>query len=218
MTTPRVRPARPDEREAALQLALWHVPAAERPSRLEHVRTLLARRDLDPDGLLVAVDDGRVSGALLCTLLPGASSHLWPPQVLDETGRDRLEDRLYDHNRRATGVGDGRTLAFVALDPQGVQIGAIAGYSWASMAEIKQLWVDKSHRGRGHGRALLEAVIAEATVRGCQIIWLMSYDFQAPVLYEKCGFVRAAELADWPPGHTHVVLCRRLQPSCLLST
>ena len=125
---------------------------------------------------------------------------------------DRLEERLYDHNRRATESDDGRRLAFVALDPQGVQIGAIAGYSWANMAEIKQLWVDQSHRGRGHGRALLEAVITEATVRRCQIIWVMSYDFQAPNLYEKCGFERAAEVADWPPGHTHVVLCRRLQP------
>lgn len=150
--------------------------------------------------------------------MTGGTVQIIPRDDLSAVDIDRLEEQLYEHNRRATGQNDGRKLAFVALDPQGAQIGAIAGYSWANMAEIKQLWVDKSHRGRGHGRALLEAVITEATVRGCEIIWVMSYDFQAPVLYEKCGFERAAELAGWPPGHTHVVLCRRLQPSGFLST
>jgi hypothetical protein len=48
---------------------------------------------------------------------------------------DRLEDRLYDHNRRATGSDDGRRLAFVPLDTKGFQIGAIAGHSWAGAAE-----------------------------------------------------------------------------------
>jgi ribosomal protein S18 acetylase RimI-like enzyme len=31
---------------------------------------------------------------MICTLLPGASSHLWPPHVLDGTWRERLEDKL----------------------------------------------------------------------------------------------------------------------------
>ena len=70
---------------------------------------------------------------------------------------DQLEDRPSDHNRHATGQDDGRPLAFVALDTAGNQIGAIAGYTWAGMAEIKQLWVDEAHRGLGIGRQLLEA-------------------------------------------------------------
>lgn len=124
---------------------------------------------------------------------------------------DRLEDRLYDHNRRATGSDNGRGLAFVALDTKGIQICAIAGHSWAGAAEIKQFWVDEAHRGLGIGRGLLEAVIVEASARGCQSVWVMSYDFQAPLFHEKCGFHRIAELADWPPGHTHIILRRQLQ-------
>jgi ribosomal protein S18 acetylase RimI-like enzyme len=123
---------------------------------------------------------------------------------------DRLEERLYVHNGKATGSDDGAGLAFVALQGMGNRIGAIAGYSWAGMAEIKQLWVDEAHRGQGHGRALLEAAIAEAAARGCRVVWLMSYSFQAPGFYEKLGFQRVAELADWPPGHSHVVLRRWL--------
>ena len=124
---------------------------------------------------------------------------------------DRLEDRLYDHNRRATGSDDGKRLVFVALDTKGIQIGAIAGHSWVGVAEIKQLWVDEVYRGHGMGRRLLEAAIVEASARGCQTVWVMSYDFQAPLFYEKFGFHRVAELADWPPGHTHIILRRQLQ-------
>ena len=76
------------------------------------------------------------------------------------------------------------------------------------MAEIKQLWVDEAHRGLGIGHQLSEAAIAEAANRNCQCIWVLSYDFQAPGLYEKCGFERAAELKDWPPGYSHIALRR----------
>jgi ribosomal protein S18 acetylase RimI-like enzyme len=122
---------------------------------------------------------------------------------------DHLEDRLYAHNRRAVGRDDGRGLGFAALDSPDLYVGAVAGYSWAGIAEIKQLWVAESHRGIGLGRALLEAAIAEADARDCQSVWVMTYSFQAPGLYERCGFERVAELDDWPPGHAHIVLRRR---------
>jgi len=123
---------------------------------------------------------------------------------------EHLEDRLYDHNRRAIGRDDGERFGFVALDTAGKQVGAIAGYTWAGMAEIKQLWVGEPHRRLGIGRQLLEASIAEAIERHCQCVWVLSYEFQAPGLYEKCGFERVAELKDWPPGHSHIVLRRSL--------
>jgi GNAT superfamily N-acetyltransferase len=123
---------------------------------------------------------------------------------------DQFEDRLYEYNCRMVGQDDGRKFGFAALDQEGVQIGAIARYSWARMTEIKQLWVAENHRGKGLGRSLLETAIAEARARGCSLVWAMSYDFQAPGLYERCGFDRVAELVDWPPGHTHIVLRRYL--------
>jgi ribosomal protein S18 acetylase RimI-like enzyme len=124
---------------------------------------------------------------------------------------DHLEDRLYDHNRRSTGRDDGKALGFVAVSEHGIQMGAIAGYSWAGVAEIKQLWVDEDHRGHGVGRQLLDAAIGEAVIRDCHSVWTLSYDFQAPGFYEKHGLERVAELRDWPPGHTHIVLRRSLK-------
>jgi hypothetical protein len=41
-------------------------------------------------------------------------------------------------------------------------------------------------------------------------IWVASYDFQAPGMYEKAGFKRVAEFSGWPEGHSNVVLCKTL--------
>jgi hypothetical protein len=53
--------------------------------------------------------------------------------------------------------------------------------------------------------------LPDASAHGCQSVWVMSYDFQAPLFYERCGFHRVAELADWPPGHTNIILRHQLQ-------
>jgi ribosomal protein S18 acetylase RimI-like enzyme len=119
---------------------------------------------------------------------------------------DQLEDHLYEHNTAATGHRDGLGLGFEMLDDGGAQIGAIAGHSWGRVAEIKQLWVDRRHRGHGYGLALLDAALAEARARGCRKVFLQSYDFQAPGLYERRGFTRLLEIPGWPEGHMNVLL------------
>jgi len=121
-----------------------------------------------------------------------------------------IEDRLYEYNRRAAGAHDGRSLGFVLRDPAGSIVGAALGYSWAGICELKQLWVHERHRRQGYGRALLTAFVDEAAARGAKRIWLSSYDFQAPGLYEQAGFVRMAALNDWPLGHVNIVLCKDL--------
>ena len=124
---------------------------------------------------------------------------------------DAIEDRLYDHNSQATGRRDARGLAFVIRDDAGQMIGVAAGYTWSGTSELKQMWVDEAYRGRGYARALLNAFVAEACRRGVRRIWVASYDFQAPQLYERAGFRRMAEFENWPEGHINVVLCKRLR-------
>ena len=121
-----------------------------------------------------------------------------------------IEDRLYDDNSHATGRHDGQGLGFVIRDEAGRMVGVAAGYTWAGTSELKQMWIDKAYRGRGYSRALLNAFVAEARGRGVRRIWVASYDFQAPGMYEKAGFRRMAEFEGWPEGHTNVVLCKTL--------
>jgi len=119
-----------------------------------------------------------------------------------------VEEQLYAFNRVVTGKHDGEGLAFVLRDEAGRMIGAAAGYSWAGISELRQMWVDQHHRGRGFGRALLQAFIDEAYRRGVRRIWVASFDFQAPAMYEKFGFKRQVELPGWPDGHVNVILCK----------
>jgi ribosomal protein S18 acetylase RimI-like enzyme len=133
-----------------------------------------------------------------------------PAHDLGPLDIEALEDRLYEHNVAATGHRDGQGLGFVVRAEDGRQIGAIAGHTWGGVAEIKQLWVNPADRGRGLGMSLLDAAVAEAERRGCHQAMVMSYDFQAPGLYERRGFERIVELEDWPRGHTHVLLRKRL--------
>ena len=99
---------------------------------------------------------------------------------------------------------------FVVRDDAGQIVGAAAGYTWAGISELKKMWVDKAYRGRGCARELLGAFVEEARRRGVGRVWVASYDFQAPGMYEKAGFKRMAEFEGWPEGHVNVILCKTL--------
>jgi ribosomal protein S18 acetylase RimI-like enzyme len=132
-----------------------------------------------------------------------------PRHDLSPNELDAIEIRLYDHNSHTTGRYDGRGLGFVIRDA-GQMVGVAAGYTWAGTSELKQMWIDQAYRGRGYGRALLNAFIEEASHRRVRQIWVASYDFQAPAMYEKVGFKRMAEFEGWPEGHVNVILCKTL--------
>ena len=138
------------------------------------------------------------------TLMPQPHHDIAPADVA------AIEEHLYEYNRAVTGHHDGRGLCFVLRDDEGRIVGAAAGYSWAGIAELRQMWVDEAYRGRGCGRALLDAFVDEATTRGVKRVWVASFDFQAPPFYEKAGFRRVTELPGFPDGHTSVILCRPL--------
>lgn len=129
---------------------------------------------------------------------------------LSPTELNALEERLHAENRRVTNCDDDRQLAFVLRNEAGDAIGVAAGYSWAGTSELTLMWIEETHRCRGYARQLLDAFVAEAVSRGVCKIWVSSHDFQVPSLYEKAGFERMAELADWPEGHSNVILCKTI--------
>jgi ribosomal protein S18 acetylase RimI-like enzyme len=122
---------------------------------------------------------------------------------------DGLEQRLYEFNVARTGDADGAALAFFA-EAGGELIGAVAGYTWGGFCELRQVWVDEAHRGRGLGRELMQAALAEAEARGCAQVFLTTFDFQAPDFYRGLGFEEAARIPDKPRGHTELIMRLRL--------
>ncbi|WP_421853182.1 acetyltransferase [Novosphingobium sp.] len=161
-------------------------------------------------------EQGRNYPVLFLRLCAEGRSHLeTPPRAEHDLALadiDVIEDRLYAHNLRMTGQDDARGLAYVIRDSDHRLLAACAGYSWAGSAELKQLWVDEHLRGRGLGRKLLAAFTDEAKRRGVGQVFVASYSFQAPEFYERAGFERVAEIADWPPGHANILLRKALLP------
>ena len=116
-----------------------------------------------------------------------------------------LDDRLYEFNRAATGIHDGRGLGFFLRDEADTIVAGAVGHTWGETCEVNGVWIAEELRGRGLGRRLLEAVEAEAIRRGCRQIILTTHSFQAPDFYRKLGFERVAEVADYPRGHANLV-------------
>lgn len=73
--------------------------------------------------------------------------------------------------------GDGRALGYAGLEGEGTN------------RLLRSVVVDAVARGRGHGRALVEAVVREAGKRDVEKLWLLTLD--ASGFFEKAGFARA---------------------------
>jgi GNAT superfamily N-acetyltransferase len=122
-----------------------------------------------------------------------------------------LENRIYEFNSSATGIGDGELLGFFVRAGDRIVAG-ICGNTWGGTCELRQFWVDESQRKRGLGAKLLEAAEQEARRRGCTQIVLTTFSFQAPAFYEKHDFEVVATIEDHPRGHRNLLMRKRLAP------
>jgi len=121
-----------------------------------------------------------------------------------------LVERIYQFNAKATGYFDGRPLAGRLRSEAGEVIAAFNGHTWGGCCVLAHLWVHDSQRGRGLGRALLQAAEAEAARRGCEQVVLATHSFQAPAFYERLGYERHAVIGGQPKGHANLVYVKRL--------
>ena len=110
------------------------------------------------------------------------------------------------------GRRDWQPLAISARAEDGRMVGGVYGATMWGWLMIDGLWVDEALRGRGLGRDLLFRSEAIAIARGCRGSWLGTFDFQARDFYERHGYTVFAELAGFPPGHTHFHLRKQLVP------
>jgi GNAT superfamily N-acetyltransferase len=87
--------------------------------------------------------------------------------------------------------------------------GLIAEMFW-NAAYVSVLWVDEAHRGKGYGTALMQRAEEIARARPCDIVFLATITFQAPLFYEKCGYTRLAHLNAAPKGFDRIWFVKSL--------
>jgi GNAT superfamily N-acetyltransferase len=100
----------------------------------------------------------------------------------------------------------------VAKDGTGKVIGGINSmfYCWKILF-IDILWVDEAYRGQGIGSQLMHKIQEIASEKGCCLIHLDTFEFQAKDFYLKQGFEIYGVLEDCPPGHNRIYFKKKIQ-------
>jgi GNAT superfamily N-acetyltransferase len=121
-----------------------------------------------------------------------------------------VDDGLEASNSAAADWSGVRPLACFARLASGVLIGGAVARTWGGCCELRHVWVAPAYRRRGVGRRLVELVEAEARARHCTLLFLETFSFQAPRLYQALGFEVACELTGFPEGIIKYIMRKAL--------
>jgi ribosomal protein S18 acetylase RimI-like enzyme len=128
----------------------------------------------------------------------------------DEHDLAIVDAGLHASNLAAADLDAVQPLAVFARDEAGTVVGGLRARSWGRAAEIQQLWVRADLRRRGLGQRLMQAAEAALLARGCTLLYLETFSWQAPALYRRCGFEVAAQFEGMPDGGVKYVMHKRL--------
>ena len=128
----------------------------------------------------------------------------------------KIEELVLDYYLKLVPVAEGfnkeeETICKKILDKEGNIIAGCTGYIyyWGCMY-IDDMWVDEKYRRQGLGSQALQSVEKAAETKGCHLIFLGTWDFQARPYYEKHGYTVFSTLKDNPKGHEDYGLYKRL--------
>jgi len=103
-----------------------------------------------------------------------------------------------------------RRLACFARLSGGDVVGGAVGRYWNQACELQQIWVHGDYRRSTVGTRLLRAFEEGARRRGCKLVYLDTFSFQAPEFYRKLGYDVACELTGFPEGASKLIMTRAL--------
>ena len=121
-----------------------------------------------------------------------------------------IDDGLDQFNQNAADFATSLKFACIARLPSGRIVGGALARWWGQCCELQQLWVEENHRSVGLGRRLGRMVEAEARARGCVLLYLDTFTFQAPAFYLKLGYDVACEFKGFPNNVSKFVLRKNL--------
>ncbi|MGQ8812521.1 GNAT family N-acetyltransferase [Bacillus sp. NA_165.1] len=101
-------------------------------------------------------------------------------------------------------------VSLVVKNEEGKIFGGVTGTMYFYHPYIDFLWVDKSARHDGWGSQLLHKIEEIAKEKGCRLILLDSFSFQAPEFYKKHGYREYGIVEDHPKGHSQHFFEKRL--------
>lgn len=89
-------------------------------------------------------------------------------------------------------------------------MGGITGNTKLHCLFIQFLWVDERLRGQAIGAKLLKKAEEVASEKGCKMVRVDTFSFQAPEFYKKQGYEVYGTVEDFPEGYTHYLFLKRI--------
>ncbi|MCP5131561.1 MAG: GNAT family N-acetyltransferase [Pseudomonadales bacterium] len=117
---------------------------------------------------------------------------------------------LEEFNSSAASLDEVRLISSFARSTSGEIFGGAVGRIWGPCCELQQLWVEPSHRRQGIGTRLVRAFEAQAALNGCSSVYLETFSFQSPALYDALGYSVEYERRCFPHGVVKFHMTRKL--------
>jgi GNAT superfamily N-acetyltransferase len=107
------------------------------------------------------------------------------------------------------GPRDETPMAITARGEDGALIGGLNGVIHWRWLYIRHLWVAEEARGGGLARRLMEEADNAARARGAVGAYIDTFDPRVAVFYQRLGYARFGEIADFPIGGRRIYLSKR---------
>ena len=106
-----------------------------------------------------------------------------------------------------------RPLCVFVRDASGQIRGGAVGRTWGQCCELQQLWVAEKVRGHGVGAELMIRFEEQALQRGCSLIYLDTFSFQARPFYERLRYGIVLETTGFSSGIVKYTMHKKLEPA-----
>lgn len=127
---------------------------------------------------------------------------------------DYIDQQIDEYNSRYLTFAkneDVIRLDYVIKNENDEIVGGIVSFIYCKKClYIYVLWINDQYRNMKYGSMLLNKVEDEAKKRGCTLVHLDSFDFQAKDFYLKHGYEVFGVLDECPPGHKRFYLKKDL--------
>lgn len=121
-----------------------------------------------------------------------------------------IDSGLEQYNSAVSALAQVRQLGVFARDEKGLIIGGAVGRTWGQCCELLQLWVREAERGCAVGSRLMSLFEAQAAARGCTLVYLSTFSFQAPGFDSRLGYQTVLETQGFTDGIVKSTMHKRL--------
>lgn len=111
---------------------------------------------------------------------------------------EEIYDHLKEFNLSKLECSEIIPLGIFKEDTSENKLAGLIGETFGNWLSIKYLWVSKELRGKGIGRAMLQAAETEARMRGARYAFIDTFSFQAPEFYVRHGYKQVFVLKEYP--------------------